>query len=125
MSERLIKWAGISAVAGGMWALILTPLISAGYYRAYAVSGETAPFWFAAAQPLVNFLFVSEDAKIVYSAIGKPFAAVYPLFVTGVWALHKRQGKASRGGGSKLERFGFIFLLTALAVSFAGVYLDY
>jgi hypothetical protein len=121
MSQELIKLGGIFAMAGGVLACILTPLISIGYYRAYAVSGETPPFWFSAVQPLSSFWFSFADIKIVYATYGKLFAVVYLLFLPGVWALHKLQEKA----GLKLERTCFVFLMIALVVSFIGVSLDY
>ena len=121
MFKELIKGAGIAAIAGGVLACVLTPLMSIGYYQAYAVQSETPPFWFSAVQPLLSFLFSFADVKIVYTTYGKLFVGVYLLFLPGVWALHKLQEKA----GSKFEKACFVFLMIALVVSFIGVSLDY
>lgn len=120
MSEKL-KLCGFLALAGGALACLLTPVMSIGYYQAYAVPGEVPPFWFSAAQARLSFLFAFADEKSAYAAYGKLFAMVYLLFLPGVWALHRLQQKA----GSRFERFGYYFLLTALIVSVIGVTLDY
>ncbi|HLL99942.1 MAG TPA: hypothetical protein VK400_02730 [Pyrinomonadaceae bacterium] len=120
MSEKL-KLSGFLALTGGALACLLTPVMSLGYYQAYAVPGETPPFWFSAAQTPLSFLFAFADEKTAYASYGKLFAIVYLLFLPGVWALHKLQRKA----GSRLEKTGYYFLLTALVVSCAGVTLDY
>jgi hypothetical protein len=121
MSERSLKWSGVSALAGGLLACLLTPVMSVGYYRAYAVAGETPPFWLPAAQPVLSFLFAFADEKIAYAAYGKLFAIVYLLFLPGVWALHKLHENAR----SRFEKFGFVFLMLALSVAAIGVSLDY
>ncbi|MDQ3799975.1 MAG: hypothetical protein M3384_11020 [Acidobacteriota bacterium] len=120
MSEKLKLW-GISALAGGALACLLTPVMSIGYYQAYAVAGEVPPFWFSTAQTLLGFLFAFADEKTAYATYGKLFAVVYLLFLPGVWALHRLQRKA----GSRLEKFAYLFLSSALIVSFIGVTMDY
>lgn len=120
MSEKLKLW-GISAFAGGALACLLTPIMSIGYYQAYAVAGEAPPFWFSTAQTSLGFLFAFADEKTAYATYGKLFAIVYLLFLPGVWSLHRLQQKA----GSRLEKFAYFFLASALIVSFIGVTLDY
>lgn len=120
MSQQTAKWGGVSGLAGGILACLLTPLMSIGYYRAYG-GHETPPFWMASVAPHFEFLFDLADERTVYAAFGKLFSVVYILFLPGVWALHRRQSKAA----SKLEKFGFGFLTLALLVSFVGVGFDY
>lgn len=121
MTEKL-KLSGILAVTGGALACLLTPLMSMGYYMAYAVPGETPPFWLSAAKAPLSFLFsFAADEKTAYATYGKMFALVYLFFLPGIWALHRLQ----RGKVSRFEKFSYVFLLAAVIVSFFGVSLDY
>ena len=121
MNRINTTWAGVAAMAGGCAAVLMTPLMSMGYYRAYALQSEAPPFWLAAAAPLADRVFAGGDPKIIYANFGRVFAFVYLLMFAGVWGLR-------RFDPARSSRFGTIAygsLLLALIVSFVGTTLDY
>ena len=121
MNRTDTKWLGIVALVGGLSAALMTPLMSMGYYRAYALQSEPPPFWMAAAAPLADRIFAGGDPKIIYSNFGRVFALVYLLLIAAVWGLHRLDPNRS----SKFATVAYGSLLLDLAVSFVGTTLDY
>ena len=121
MNRTDIKWAGIVALAGGCIAVLMTPLMSMGYYRAYALQSEAPPFWMAAATPLADRIFAGGDPKVIYTNFGRVFAFVYLLMLAAVWGLRRLDPARS----SRFGALAYGSLLLALTVSFVGTTLDY
>jgi hypothetical protein len=113
-------WAGISAVAGGGLAILLTVPFAAAYFRAYSGFDPT-PIWLAAFQPIVRPLLSFSQPVSVYNVYGRIYDLVYILFFPAALALHHLH----RPLDSRFEKWAFWLTIVGLLASSVGVAGDY
>jgi hypothetical protein len=119
-SVSLLRLSGLSAMAGGVLAIVLTIPFSAAYARAYP-GFDVPPFWLPAVQPLLRPLLTFDSSVAVYNLYGRMFEFVYLLILPAVISLRVMQRNAP--GANAPWSFGI--LVTGLIVSFLGVAGDY
>jgi len=119
---RLVPWAGLAAMLGGLLGIVYFPLHAAAFF---ATSTEPESEWVIAwsdafrglAVPL--FTFASpDDVHTTYARL-----AVFVLmgFTVGLVALHSRQSAVA----GRVERWGFRITLVAMVAFVASVIADF
>lgn len=117
---RWLTWAGISSLAGGLLAILLTLPFAAAYHRAYS-GYDPIPIWFQTLQPVLLPLLDFAPRIAVYNTYGRLYDLVYLLLIPGAIALHHLHKPIH----SRLERWGFWLTTVGLLASFVGVAGDY
>lgn len=112
--------AGISAIAGGVLAILLTVPFAAAYFRAYSGFDPT-PIWLSALRPVLRPLLSIGQPVAAYNAFGRVYDLVYILFLPAALALRRLH----RPLGSRFERWAFLLTIVGLLASFVGVAGDY
>lgn len=114
--DRLAGW---TAVIGAVTALVLTPPFATAYFVAYP--GNTLPFWYDDARPLLTRLLAFDSSEVVYATYGRIYNLVYLLFMPAAVVTHR----AHASSASRLESAGHGLLMTGLVVTAIGVAGDY
>ncbi len=120
MHPRWLGLAGISAIAGGILAILLTAPFAAAYFRAYSGFDPT-PIWLPALRPILRPLLSFAQPVAVYNAFGRVYDLVYILLLPAALALRRLHWPL----GSKFEKWAFLLTIVGLLASFVGVAGDY
>jgi hypothetical protein len=114
------SWAGISAITGGVLAILLTVPFAAAFFRAYGGLDPT-PFWLSVLRPVVQPLLSLGQPVAVYNAFGRVYDLVYILLLPAALVLRD----IHRPLDSKFEKSAFMLTIVGLFASFIGVAGDY
>lgn len=115
-----MRWAGSAAIVGGLTALAMTPPFATAYFLAYP-GEDQLPFWFDSVVPRLDPLLSFASRDTVYETYGRMFNAIYLLLLPLVVVVHRAHGDSP----SRLEKRGYLVLITGLAATTIGVAGDY
>lgn len=114
------RWAGVAAIVGGLAAIVMTLPFATAYFLAFP--GEDAlPIWFASVEPRLNSLLTFSSRDGTYETYGRIYNLVYLLFLPAVGALHRAHARSP----SRLEKRGYVVLVSGLVATTVGVAGDY
>lgn len=120
MQPMQTRWAGISAIAGGVLAILLTVPFAAAYFRAYSGFDPT-PIWLPVLRPVVRPLLSFGQPVAVYNTFGRVYDLVYVLLLPAALVLRDLH----RPLHSRFEKGAFLLTIVGLLASFFGVAGDY
>jgi hypothetical protein len=123
--SNLIRWGGLAALVGGVMGILYFPFHAAAYFATQDGSAALDAPWVAVwAEPFTRVfdpLLTFAPPHEVYTTFGKILVLVVLGFLSGVLALHSRQG--ARAG--RLEKWGFRVLLLGSVLGTLGVFGEY
>jgi hypothetical protein len=123
--SNLIRWGGLAALVGGVIGILYFPFHASAYFATQDGSAALDAPWVAVwAEPFTRVfdsLLTFAPPHEVYTTFGKILVLVVLGFLSGVLALHSRQG--ARAG--RLEKWGFRVLLLGSVLGTLGVFGEY
>jgi len=117
---KWISWAGLSAIIGGLTAIVLTAPFASAYFSAYP-GYDVVPNWVQSLKPALSPLLTFASPVGVYNVYGRVYDLVYLLFLPTAFGLHVLH----HGASSRIEKWGFYLLVGGLLSTFIGVAGDY
>jgi len=120
MHPRWMTWAGVSAVVGGVLAVLLTFPFATAYFRAYP-GFDAIPAWLPVIQRAIRPIMSFGAPIVVYNTFGRVYNLVYLLLLPSTVALHR----VHRDANSGLEKWGYRLTILGLIAAAIGVAGDY